>query len=131
MSSLWTFTTLGWVIIHGVSWWVVESVIGSFCTTNSTTFWCYSLISALFVAFVFGAFTNSPRTGCCLTCYNCFLRLLVTILNIFWNHHGPWKPLHYFWIIILFFQTTPPSSQKFVLNFFYRSGAYLFSKTLH
>jgi len=112
------------LFVCGVSWWVVENATGSFCITNYITFWCCSLTFSLYVASMFGAFTSSSPisctccsscfyacswTGWCLTCSNCFLRLLVTTLNIFQNEQVLGKPLHYFWTIdfILFFQNNP------------------------
>ncbi len=130
----WCFLMSGWKC-----YWV-------FLHNQFFTFWCCSLTSPLYVASMFGAFTSSSPIGCichsscycayswtcwCLSCSNCFLRLLITTLEFFLNQQVLRKPLHYFLTIDLFFRLTPHNSQKFVFYFFYRLGAYLSSKTLH
>jgi hypothetical protein len=114
LSSIWTLTTFDWLILCGVSWWMVESVIGSLYTIGFATFWSCSLTSPLYTTFMFGAFIGSSPIGftcysscscacswtCwCLTYFSCFLRLLVTILDFFWNQQVLGKPLHCFWTI--------------------------------
>jgi hypothetical protein len=123
LSSILTFTTFDWVIVHGVYWWVVENAIGSFYTTSFATFWC-SLTSPFYVAFVFGAFTSPSLKGCtcysssscacfwtcwCLTYFSYFLRLLVTILEFFKNQQVLRKHLHCFWTIDFSFFLEHPS----------------------
>jgi hypothetical protein len=60
---------------------------------------------------MFSAFTSSVTIGCtcgsscshvcfetswCVTCYSCFLRLLITTFDIFWNQQVLGKPLIFF-----------------------------------
>ncbi len=111
LPALWIVVTYGWVNVCGVIWWMVEVLVVSFCIAGLATTWCCSLAFNLCVGSMFGAFIGSFPMGytCCLSCIwtcsetswcvsylNYFIKLLVTILNIFWNQKVLEKVLHYF-----------------------------------